>query len=331
MVYPIRLIIISENRRLWSNGSGACILAINTIFLIRATYLNIIFNTFMSELLSDSMKKSTAVAKNSLILLLAVFTCYSCSKGKQGEVTPRISIQTVVQNRTTASSIFHFQVSLDKATSNAVTIHYTTAEGTAKENKDFKPATGTLTINANELTGGINVEVTGDSLRTDDLFFYVQLDNPQNCQIKTPKATGRIINSDGLYLPTDNNGYTSASSYPGYSLAWSDEFNSNTIDANSWTFENGNNNGWGNNELEFYTGRTQNAFASAGNLVLEARRETVSNFSYTSSRMISKGKRFFKFGRIDIRAKLPAGKGIWPALWMLGNNIDQAGWPACGA
>ena len=69
---------------------------------------------------------------------------------------------------------------------------------------------------------------------------------------------------------------------------------------------------------------------SEGNLIIEARQEAYSGFQYTSARMITKNKKTFQYGRMDIRAKLPSTKGIWPALWMLGNNIDQVSWPACG-
>ena len=99
----------------------------------------------------------------------------------------------------------------------------------------------------------------------------------------------------------------------------------------TWNQEVGNGSGgWGNNELEFYTSSPGNTFISNGNLIIEARKETADRFNYTSGRMTTQLKKFFKFGRIDIRAKLPVGKGIWPALWMLGSNITSAGWPACG-
>ena len=160
--------------------------------------------------------------------------------------------------------------------------------------------------------------------------FYVQLDAPKNCTLKTSKGFGTIINENGLYFPVDNTGYSTPNTYPGYTLAWADEFNSKTIDDNSWTFESGNNNGWGNGELENYTNRVQNAFASNGNLIIEARQEDYNGSQYTSARMVTKAKKTFKYGRIDIRAKLPSTKGIWPALWLLGNNIDAVSWPACG-
>jgi beta-glucanase (GH16 family) len=112
-------------------------------------------------------------------------------------------------------------------------------------------------------------------------------------------------------------------------LVWSDEFNGKSINDNFWTFEQGNG-GWGNHELEYYTGRTQNAFVSNGNLIIEARQERFGESNYTSARMITKDKKYFTYGRIDIRAKIPKGQGIWPALWMLGQNINQVGWPTCG-
>jgi beta-glucanase (GH16 family) len=100
---------------------------------------------------------------------------------------------------------------------------------------------------------------------------------------------------------------------------------------NTWNQETGNGSGgWGNNELEYYTSSTKNTFLSNGNLVIEARKEPIGGFNYSSGRMTTQNKKTFTFGRIDIRAKLPVGKGIWSALWMLGSNISGVGWPACG-
>ena len=123
----------------------------------------------------------------------------------------------------------------------------------------------------------------------------------------------------------------SPQSYPGHSLVWADEFNGTDVDTASWTFEKGNGqNGWGNNELQYYTGRPENVRIQDGKLLITARKERYESFDYTSARMVTMDKREFKFGRIDIRAKLPEGQGIWPALWMLGTNFDKVGWPKCG-
>ena len=114
----------------------------------------------------------------------------------------------------------------------------------------------------------------------------------------------------------------------GYTLVWSDEFDGNNLGAD-WTHEIGTgSNGWGNNELQYY--RSENTSVQGGFLTIEAREEAFGGRNYTSSRLITKGKREFKYGRIDIRAKLPKGQGIWPALWMLGANFGSVSWPYCG-
>ncbi|MGB1217961.1 MAG: glycoside hydrolase family 16 protein, partial [Saprospiraceae bacterium] len=122
----------------------------------------------------------------------------------------------------------------------------------------------------------------------------------------------------------------SPTSYSGMTLVWSDEFDENALNSNNWTQEIGNgDNGWGNNELQYY--KPDNTyFASSDYLIIEAKEESESGFDYTSSRMITEGKQEFQYGRIDIRASLPEGQGLWPALWMLGSNFRTSGWPVCG-
>ena len=88
--------------------------------------------------------------------------------------------------------------------------------------------------------------------------------------------------------------------------------------------------GWGNNELEYYTSRTNNARIVGGQLVIEADQESYGGSSYTSARMLTKGKWSWAYGRMEARIKIPRGQGIWPAFWMLGTNIDSVGWPTCG-
>jgi len=131
---------------------------------------------------------------------------------------------------------------------------------------------------------------------------------------------------------TIENGYKTPLSYPGYNLVWNDEFEGVAVNEQNWTFETGNGCpqlcGWGNNELQYY--RRENAGVGDGVLTIEARRESIQGSGYTSARMITRNKRSFGYGRVDIRALLPKGQGIWPALWMLGNNISTVGWPACG-
>jgi beta-glucanase (GH16 family) len=123
------------------------------------------------------------------------------------------------------------------------------------------------------------------------------------------------------------------------SLVWSDEFNGASIDLTKWTFEIGNgadegNPGWGNHELEYYTSNSANAYVTNGFLHIHAQSEVTSSdegtFYYTSARMKTQGLYSKTYGRIEWRASLPQGTGFWPALWMLGVNIDGIGWPGCG-
>src|SRR5262245_59657524 len=122
-----------------------------------------------------------------------------------------------------------------------------------------------------------------------------------------------------------------------WSLVWSDEFNepgNSPIDLTKWTPEVGGN-GWGNQELEYYTNRVDNAYQSNGSLVIKALKERYTGLDnvtrdYTSARLISKNKFTAEYGRLEARLKVPFGQGIWPAFWMLGSNIDSVGWPNCG-
>jgi beta-glucanase (GH16 family) len=127
-----------------------------------------------------------------------------------------------------------------------------------------------------------------------------------------------------IKTPVDDDGYTTPESYNGMTLVWRDEFEGTAVNAADWTFETGAG-GWGNQELQNYV--TTNATVADGFLTITAKKE---GSGYTSSRMKTAGKREFKYGRIDIRAQLPKGQGIWPALWMLGASFDDIGWPRCG-
>lgn len=121
---------------------------------------------------------------------------------------------------------------------------------------------------------------------------------------------------------------------PGWTLTWSDDFDGATPDPTKWTLETGGN-GWGNHELEYYTTRAQNAMIQDGNLVITAIKETLKGSDgisrdYTSARLKTAAHFTQTYGRFEARIKIPRGKGVWPAFWMLGDNIDSAGWPTCG-
>jgi hypothetical protein len=133
-------------------------------------------------------------------------------------------------------------------------------------------------------------------------------------------------NNDGI---PPSAGYTSPETYPGYTLVWRDEFNGTSLSTADWNYEIGTGNGgWGNNELQYYL--QENTSVSNGILTIEAKKEFSNGSAYTSSRITTQNKHSFQYGRIDIRAALPFGQGLWPALWMLGDNISTVGWPSCG-
>jgi len=122
-----------------------------------------------------------------------------------------------------------------------------------------------------------------------------------------------------------------------YVLVWSDEFNGangSAPDSSKWTFDLGGN-GWGNNELETYTNRPQNACIQDGKLVIQAREEPFIGSDgltrrYTSARLKTQGLFQQAYGRVEARIKIPYGQGLWPAFWMMGDNLTYVGWPQCG-
>lgn len=120
------------------------------------------------------------------------------------------------------------------------------------------------------------------------------------------------------------------------SLTFEDDFNSEgEIDESVWNFDLGTGDeisgaGWGNNEQQYYTNRPENITVEGGMLKLTALQESFMGSGYTSARINTKGKLEQEYGRIEARIQLPWGKGLWPAFWMLGNNIDEVSWPQCG-
>lgn len=115
----------------------------------------------------------------------------------------------------------------------------------------------------------------------------------------------------------------------GWNLVWQDEFDGTDIDRTNWTYDLGSG-GWGNGEMQYYTNRSENARLENGYLVIEALQEKYGDSYYTSSRLKSQGLQEFQYGRFEARLKVPTGKGLWPAFWMLGSNFTRVGWPDSG-
>jgi beta-glucanase (GH16 family) len=151
---------------------------------------------------------------------------------------------------------------------------------------------------------------------------------------------GDQYNSGGsMYFDDATLNQTSAAMFgPNWNIVWSDEFNGASLNTNNWTNDIGNGffsggnyvPGWGNNEDEFYTGRTQNVYVANGYLHIAALKQPTNGLFYTSGRIKSIGLYYTTYGRIEWRAQLPWGTGFWPALWMLPENSPYGGWPNSG-
>ena len=155
---------------------------------------------------------------------------------------------------------------------------------------------------------------------------------PDDAQAITSSATTEQANAptSSSESPTSSEVQPESSSSSASPYFWDDEFD-DSIDTSKWSFEIGTGaSGWGNNEWEYYTARSENAYVQDGILHIRANKESYKGASYTSARLITKGKFSFTYGTIEARIALPTGQGIWPAFWMLGKNIDEVSWPACG-
>ena len=270
-------------------------------------------------------------------LFLCTALLHACGKGdsKDNSPVPTITIEDASGTEGTGgTSQLEFNVVLSAASRQVVTVHYASADGTAKAGQDYNAVTdGVISFQPSETQKKIAIGIYADDVKEGDETFTVRLSAPQNGTLFRQTATGTIRNDD-VKVPFSNAGYEAPLSYAGYSLAWSDEFNGPGLDDKVWSFEAGdgcpNICGWGNNELEYYTSRPDNLFIQDGKLIIEAKQETINGKNYTAARIKTQDKKTFRYGRVDIRAKLPVGKGIWPALWMMPQSSVYGTWPKSG-
>ena len=224
------------------------------------------------------------------------------------------------------------EIMLISESNKPITVDFETKDASAFAGQDYKPRSGSLTFDPSNEKQSIEVEIIADEQKEGEEYFLLQLYNPNDKAVITE---GKItIQDDDDEIVYTNTGYSTPDSYQNWDLVWKDDFTEPVLNTNSWNYVVGNGCpdlcGFGNNELEYYTDRPNNIRLEDGNLVIEAHKETWEGHEYTSARINTKNKKSFQYGRIDIRAKLPEGEGIWPALWMLGANIDEVKWPVCG-
>ena len=278
------------------------------------------------------MKKYLLLA----IIPFIILACQSDEDTGMGSISnePELNIINYDITEGMEDKLLNVRVGFKQAVSTTTVLTYELVNGTALAGEDFEAAPATqLVFNAGETNKDVKVIILGDLLNEETETFEVRLFSSAGSFAES-SSTITILDDDNstedLVIP---GGETSPTSYPGMELIWADEFQGTALNESDWTFEIGNGCpnlcGWGNNELEFYQ-RDNITIRDNDFLIIEARPEQVGSNQFTSSRIITKDKVEFKYGRVDIRAALPEGRGLWPALWMLGANIDDVGWPACG-
>lgn len=232
--------------------------------------------------------------KNTLALVFLFVLTSSCKKSDSAAAG-------------TTSAPTNLQVNANISTDGSGNVTFT-ATATNANNFDFEFGDGVVKSEASGIT----------------TYKYTQVGNFTYNVIVTAKNTSSANTKKTIQVTVNYSGTVS--------LVWSDEFNTDGApDVNKWIYDIGTgDNGWGNNESQYYTNRAANSVVQGGVLKINAVKETYSGSAYTSAKLHSKNKYVFTYGKIVTRAKVPAGLGTWPAIWMLGTNISTVGWPACG-
>jgi len=226
-----------------------------------------------------------------LAMMLWMIACFTCvSCKKSGSLVAAVPPTNLVVN-TLISTDGSGKVSFTATADNAVSYVYDFGNGNSVT--AASGSTAYVFTSGGIHTYTVNVTAKGSSVLT------------------TTKTLTVTVN----YVPT---------------LVWSDEFNTDGApDSTKWGYDLGAG-GWGNNELEYYTNRSENTVVAGGVLKITAIKENYMGSPYTSARLLTKDKYAFKYGKVEVRAKLPEGVGTWPAIWMLGSDAATAGWPGCG-
>ena len=239
--------------------------------------------------------------KNSVILFFLFIIASSCSKGNSGSGSGGGTTQIAPTNlvvTATASTDGSGNVAFTASATNAITYIFEYGNGVIET-----------------VPGGL---ITYKYTTAGNITYTVNVTAKSSSGLTISKSITVTVNVTG------GGGSTT--------LVFSDEFNTDGApDPAKWGYDIGTGSGgWGNNELQYYTARPQNAIVQGGVLKIIATRENYMGSTFTSARLLSKGKYSFKYGRIEIRAKFPTGVGTWPAAWMLGDNIGTVNWPDCG-
>ena len=203
-----------------------------------------------------------------------------------------------------------------------------TIEHVSTDENDFTGAmSGTLEFTTVNETKYIELTTSANTDYEPTKQFTVRLGNGTNAKInKDKRKTTITFLDDDECICGECEGYETVSMYPGLTLDWSDEFDAADIDATIWDYDQGGG-GWWNAQLQNFTTSPVNSFIKDGELVLKAIKTTN---DYTSAQLKTQGKKLINRGRLDIRAKMPYGKGVWPRIWLKSEENVHGGWPKSG-
>mgnify|MGYP006267224659 CR=1 FL=1 len=269
-----------------------------------------------------------------LIILPILGLCLAgCEADEAVEIDEKITIEVMdslsVLEGDQGSKNITLRIAVNEVIADTAILFVSTEAESGNDGDYTELSSFPVIIEPGDLRVDVSIELFGDETFEEDEIIRVIYQGSNNLDIDDDQLSIIVIENDDFdtSLRIPETGYSTPTEYEGYDMIWSDEFNDAALNSTNWTHEIGGN-GWGNNELQYYT--DQNTYMVEGNLIIEARRESRGGRGYTSSRIITEDKFEFQYGRVDIRAVMPFGKGIWPAQWMLGANFREIGWPYCG-
>lgn len=271
---------------------------------------------------------------NFILFVLALFAISlfsSCKKDEQEE-EPQITglwLNDLAVAEGNTNNLKQLSVRIDGSVAKTSSVAYVIKEGSAKFNTDIQAGSGSISIEPGQANFSIPIQLIGDTFLEISESFTIEL----TLDGKTYTLEPLVMDDDTIEsISEDSDGFFTDEEHPSMQLVWQDEFGGSTLNPDYWSYELGNGCsvgicGWGNNELETYTNNEANVKLESDKLIITA---INTGGSYTSARIKTQAKIKPRYGRIDVRAKLPKGQGIWPAIWMLGENITTVNWPACG-
>ena len=259
--------------------------------------------------------------RNLLYVSLSILLLHSCKTEEPQPSLPDLTIGNTSITEQNGNTIMEFKVAASGTVEQSIGFSYQLQGITAEPDVDFIPDQGTAEIEAGATSFFIPVTILADELNEVDEKIVIRISNVSNARLKDSVAFGIIRdNDDPILSEQDSTGYRTDEAHFGYEIAWADEFEGETPDPTIYNFNLGDGCpslcGWGNAEQQWYTDDTSNIKLADGKMIITATENTTVPFQ--SARLNTQGRVEFKFGRIDIRAKLPEGQGIRPVLWMLG-------------